>query len=109
MGGTEGLDPGQQRAAVGRQHHAAAVAAEQRDAQLVLQRLDGVADAGLGEVQLLRCPGEAAALHGLEEHLVFGYTHGGTSCTVAVAIISYFFSYLQIQLCVLQLKTFVVV
>ena len=109
MGGTEGLDPGQQRAAVSRQHHAAAVAAEQRDAQLVLQRLDGVADAGLGEVQLLRCPGEAAALHGLEEHLVFGYAHGGTSCTVAVAIISYFFSYLQIQLCVLQLKTFVVV
>ena len=104
MGGAEGLDPGQQRAAVSRQHHAAAVAAEQRDSQLVLQRLDGVA-----EVQLLRRPGEAAALHGLEEHLVFGYAHGGTSCTVAVAIISYFFSYLQIQLCVLQLKTFVVV
>ena len=74
-----------------------------------IQRLDGVADAGLGEVQLLRRPGEAAALHGLEKHLVFGYAHGGTSCTVAVAIISYFFSYLQIQLCVLQLKTFVVV
>ena len=109
MGGAEGLDPGQQRAAVGRQHHAAAVAAEQRDSQLVLQRLDGVADAGLGEVQLLCSPGEAAALHSLEEHLVFGYAHGGTSCTVAVAIISYFFSYLQIQLCVLQLKTFVVV
>ena len=107
--GAQPFDLGQQRPAIRRQHHAAPVAAEKRHPQLVLQRLDGVADAGLGEVQFLCRPGEAAALHGLEEHLVFGYAHGGTSCTVAVAIISYFFSYLQIQLCVLQLKTFVVI
>lgn len=62
VGGAEGLDPGQQRAAVSRQHHAATVAAEQRDSQLVLQRLDGVATPDWVKFSSSAAPGEAAAL-----------------------------------------------
>ena len=47
VGGAEGLDPGQQRAAVSRQHHAAAVAAQQLHAQLVFQCMDLAGDSGL--------------------------------------------------------------
>ena len=79
MGGAELFNLGQQGAAIRRQHHAAPVAAEQGHAQLVLQGLHRVADAGLGEVQGPGRPGEVAALGGFQEDLVFGNAHGATS------------------------------
>ena len=99
--GAQPFDLGQQRPAIRRQHHAAPVAAEKRHPQLVLQRLHRVADAGLGEVQRLRRLGKIAALYGFQKDLVFGDTHAAAS--LSVVIISYFFSYLQVQLCVLQI------
>ena len=76
MGGAQLLDLGQHRPAIRRQHHAAPVSAEEGDAQLALQRRDGVADAGLGEVQRLRRLGKRAAGHHLQKHLIFGNAHG---------------------------------
>ena len=73
--GAQLLDLGQYRTAIRRQHHAAAVAAQQLHAQLVFQRVNGVADAGLGEVHGFRRLGEAAAGDRFQKHLIFGNTH----------------------------------
>ena len=75
VGGAQLFDLGQHRPSVRRQHHAAAVAAEQHDAQLVFQRVDGVADAGLGKAQRLRRLGKAAARNSFQKDLIFGNTH----------------------------------
>ena len=93
MSGAELFDLGQQGAAVGGQHHAAPVAAEELYPQLVLQRLHRVADAGLGEVQGLGRFGEVAALGRFQENLVFGDAHAAASLLWdSNTIISYFFS-----------------
>ena len=70
-----------QGAAIRRGGDTAVAADQQRDAQLLLQRADGVADAGLGEIQGAGGGGKAAQLHGLEVYLVFGDGHGDTSCS----------------------------
>ena len=75
VGGAQLFDLGQHRPSVRRQHHAAAVAAQQLHAQFVFQRVDGVADAGLGEIHGLRRLGEAAAGDRFEKDLIFGNTH----------------------------------
>ena len=75
VGGAQLLNFGQHRPSVRRQHHAAAVAAQQLHAQLVFQRVDGVTDAGLGEAQCLRRLGEAAAGDCFQKDLIFGNTH----------------------------------
>ena len=75
VGGAQLFDLGQHCPSVRRQHHAAAVAAQQLHAQLVFQRVDGVADAGLGEVHGLRRLGEAAAGDRFQKDLIFGNTH----------------------------------
>ena len=90
MGRAELLDLGQQGPPVRRQHYAAAVAAQQCDSKLLLQRLHRVTDAGLGEVHGLRRLGKVAASRGLEKHLVLGYAHVRTS--LSAAILSYFYS-----------------
>ena len=59
-----------------RRGHAAVTAYQQRYTQLLLQRADGVADAGLGEVQRPRRRREAAQLHGFEKYLILAYAHG---------------------------------
>ena len=87
VGGAQLLDLGQHRPAVRRQHHAAPVAAEQRDAQLALQRRDGVADTGLGEVQRLRRLGKGTAGHHLQKHLILGNAHGNHLAVVDASII----------------------
>ena len=79
MGRAQRLDLGQQRPSVRRQHHAAPVPAQQRHAQLILQRLHRVADAGLGKVQRLRRLGKIAALGRFQKDLVFGNAHAATS------------------------------
>ena len=61
--------------AVAGQGHAAPVPAQQGHPQLLLQGADGVADSGLGEVQLLRRLGKAAAFHSFQENLVFCGVH----------------------------------
>ena len=76
VGGAQLFDLGQHCPSVRRQHHAAAVAAQQLHAQLVFQRVDGVTDAGLGEAQCLRRLGEAAAGDRFQKDLIFGNTHG---------------------------------
>ena len=75
VGRAELLDLRQQGPPVRRQHYAAAVAAQQCDSKLLLQRLHRVTDAGLGEVHGLRRLGKVAASRGLEKHLVLGYAH----------------------------------
>ena len=79
VGGAQLFDLRQQRPAIRCQHYAAPIAAQQRDAQFLLQRLHRVADTGLGEVQRLRRLGEVAAGRRLQEHLIFGYAHALTS------------------------------
>ena len=76
VGGAELLDPGQQRTAVRREHNAAPIAAEERDSQLVLQRIDGVTDAGLGEIHGLRRLGKAAAGRRFQKDLILCNAHG---------------------------------
>ena len=71
----QGLYVGQQRPPVRRQRHAAAVAGKQRNTQFVFQRGNGVADARLGEVQLLCRPCEAAAVHHCQKYLIFCHAH----------------------------------
>ena len=75
VGGAQLLNFGQHCPSVRRQYHAAAVAAQQLHAQLVFQRVNGVADAGLGEVHGLRRLGEAAAGDRFQKDLIFGNTH----------------------------------
>ena len=72
----QGLDIGQQSPAIGGEGHAAAVSDEQRHPQLALQGGHGVADPGLGEVQLLRRPGKAPAGRHRQKNLVFCHAHG---------------------------------
>ena len=81
----QGLDVRQQGPAVRRQSHAAPVAHKQRHAQLVFQGGNGVADAGLGEVQFLRRPCEAAAGGHRQKDLIFCYAHADTPFSVSVA------------------------
>ena len=82
VGGAQLFNLGQQRAAVRRQDHTAPVAAQQGDAQLVLQGLNGMTDAGLGKVHGLRRLGEIAAGHGFQKDLIFGYAHVSTSLLI---------------------------
>ena len=56
------LGRGKQLAAGGREHHAAGNAFEQRDAELVFERLDLGADRRLADVQPLGGAGEVAEL-----------------------------------------------
>jgi hypothetical protein len=59
--------PGQEQFPGVREVHPAGGAGQQRGAELGLQRADLGRDGGLGQVQVLRRPGEAAAAdHGLE-------------------------------------------
>ena len=76
LGGAHLLKIRCQGAAVRRGGHAAVTAHQQRHAQLLLQCADGVADAGLGEVQRPRRRRKAAQLHGFEKYLILAYAHG---------------------------------
>ena len=77
-----------QGAAIRRGGDTAVAADQQRNAQLLLQRADGVADAGLGEIQGAGGGGKAAQLHGLEVYLVFGDGHGDTSFRSSIAYLA---------------------
>ena len=77
-----------QGAAIRRGGDTAVAADQQRDAQLLLQRADGVADAGLGEIQGAGGSGKAAHLHSLKVYLVFGDGHGDTSFRASIAYLA---------------------
>ena len=100
VGGAELLHLGQQGPAVRRKHNAAPVAAEEGDAQLRLQGIDGVADARLGEIHSLRRLRKAAASGGFQKDLILCNTHTAPPITV---IIPYNFSYFQEQTCASQI------
>ena len=72
------LKIGHQLPAVCRGRNAAVAADQQGHAQLLLQRADGVTDAGLGKVHLPRRRRKAAALHRFQENLIFCHAHGLT-------------------------------
>ena len=68
------------------------VAARKCHAQLVFQRVDGMADAGPGKAQCLRRLGKAATGGNLQKYLVLGNIHGAPRfyghCTIQVVMYS---------------------
>ena len=76
--GAHFLKIGHQRPAIRRGGNTAVTADEQGHAQLLLQRADGMADAGLGKAQLPRRRCKAAALHRFQKDLVFCHAHAPT-------------------------------